>query len=311
MALMTTPPDGPLFLGARRLEIDGAGERLPSRFAELYADAVTALDRYRRGEGTAEETAQRLASLRTIDEAGTEWTVGASSLEWYARRPGEPWAVTPAPVVTAQRSLPAGDAFDIDDLDDALLASLDPVAAAPADPAAVAPGPAASAEELSDPVVMTPRGVPEPANDALVLDKLADHTAALDATENHSESWDGEFSLEGLTGAPSSGDFSTSVPGDDLLLTPPPGPVAGPADLGGPSGDGIGGASVELRDLDLDDDLLALLTDQGVVNDGSATAAANDGAGPDDHNGEAHDGDDDGDDGEGPSSDGTGYADAV
>jgi hypothetical protein len=267
-----TSPNGPVFLGARRLDLD-TGEQLPSRFAELYADVVTAVDRFRRGDDSPEQAAARLAQLRCLDESGVEWTVGASTLSWYARRPGGEWAPSSAPVQAVQRSLPSADGLDIDDIDDDVLARIEE-----AGPTGEAAGAELEGSGRSD---------------AEVLDRLTDHLAALDDAEDHSESWEGEFSLGTPAAARSSADFSHPDPhGDTELLLSAPSPVRGPADLGGPSSDGIGGASVDLRELDLDEDLLALLDDPAGLT-----------APGDSHAGDSHAGDED--------TSGPGYADAT
>lgn len=88
-----------LFLGTLRSEFDTA-EELAEGWSALATAAEAVKLAYLRRDLTPEQTAEALAQLRLLDTNGSEWTVGATTGEWYRKNPGgTQWMKAPPPSV--------------------------------------------------------------------------------------------------------------------------------------------------------------------------------------------------------------------
>lgn len=109
---VTTPEETlgtSLFLGTLRSEFDTEEELAPA-WTALMGVAEEVRMAYSKGEITGHEAAVALSSLRLKDRTGSEWTVGASSGEWYRRLSGAMGWVRSAPPVVVE-AVPEGQAW--------------------------------------------------------------------------------------------------------------------------------------------------------------------------------------------------------
>lgn len=87
----------PVFFGTLRSEFD-TEEELDAGWEALANAAETIRLAYIREELEAKDVASALGQLKLKDRSGAEWTIGASSGEWYRRTSSNnQWLRTPAP----------------------------------------------------------------------------------------------------------------------------------------------------------------------------------------------------------------------
>lgn len=140
------PAPSSTFLGTLRSELDVEGV-LPAQFVALYATFESALGAYQRNELTKIALAEHLRALRCRDSSGVEWTLGASSLQWYRRGESGAWQPATPPSVGvgeldgewegAPGAAPAFVAPELPPLAGLGGLSRDVLAAGPSDPGAV------------------------------------------------------------------------------------------------------------------------------------------------------------------------------
>lgn len=86
-----------MFMGALPSDLD-EDQDLPEEFSELIRRHNMLLQAYADGRMSPKLLAEQMAELVVVDEAGSEWTIGAMSGQWYRRVPGGRWSPSPPPV---------------------------------------------------------------------------------------------------------------------------------------------------------------------------------------------------------------------
>ena len=90
----------PVFLGTRPSRVTTADE-LPPTFVDLRRRFDEVRELYEDDEITREQYADQLSSLTLIDPNGVEWTIGATTRQWFRRTVEGTWVAAPPPSVHA------------------------------------------------------------------------------------------------------------------------------------------------------------------------------------------------------------------
>lgn len=100
--------DDDSFLGTLSI-LEGDAPTLGEGFSEVYARFVSLREAYLAGHIDAHSFGTQIRNLRVLDEDGIYWTLGATTMRWYAFNPhnATQWIASP---LTAQR----GDVVDAD-----------------------------------------------------------------------------------------------------------------------------------------------------------------------------------------------------
>lgn len=99
-----------LFLGSLRSQFDTV-EEVNGEWETLLNVAASIKDAYLNKKISAKEAASMLSEVKLFDSNGYEWTIGATSNEWYRRTFGvQQWLKSPAPTsakINTTHTLPA------------------------------------------------------------------------------------------------------------------------------------------------------------------------------------------------------------